>query len=645
MSAKTNRNDQKKKAALGILAVAVLIAIFLFVSRFENGKLVHRAQPKVLGASTYCGSDLGNSAICPKPTGVALPPAGQSFVDPTFGSQIIRLTDANTAPSGISLNSSPSDSSFNSDGSLFYVIYNNDAAHLFSLDRANNIASDLGKLPNDINFDGAHWDANNPNVLYTVYDVNPSKDILQLTITSRKPLKIQRNSLFGFSNIVTPNVSLSNRVQASNDNRYFALMGNSDPDDFDDFDTVLFWDKQTYKSSIFAISDLTNGYRIDSIDLDQSGNYIVLEGSSRYGSTIDSVWFVLKTSDGTVSQPISDTDDFYSTSMAMGSKDMMNIYRSSLVYRTLDNPKSPYSILDLPAKGDKDDPYQSYDKSKVYAANSANPYFFQGSYVSNAVSSDILAAGNPYNGNIFKIPNYLKLVNDDGADVPEIFRYEGTDYTKISGIPNSPGQWSYDQPSDTLYVWPTDDYRVMVNNQISVFDWRPMMEEIVQFINVNGNWTWRRLAHHHMQFDGNPSTTPHANPDPTGNYVLFASNWDGTQKNLDRSSRNDAFLLVVPPLPTPAKISGINVSDIKTDSATITWTTDKPTDTYLEYGLNDSYGDDETGDPILTTKHKINLNDIFSDSTYHFRIKATDLNGITATSDDQIFDTPPDEEQ
>ena len=79
----------------------------------------------------------------------------------------------------------------------------------------------------------------------------------------------------------------------------------------------------------------------------------------------------------------------------------------------------------------------------------------------------------------------------------------------------------------------------------------------------NGTWTWRRLAHHRTHYLGF-DTGPRGNVDPTGSFVLFQSNWDG-------SPRTDVFLVMVPPLsgestststppPAPADSTALSVS-------------------------------------------------------------------------------------
>src|SRR5499427_3470900 len=71
----------------------------------------------------------------PKPAPLALGPAGFHFTDPTFGSELIRATDANTA-SGASLRV-PSNShvaAWNSDGTRFYAVTEHGNAVFFGFD-------------------------------------------------------------------------------------------------------------------------------------------------------------------------------------------------------------------------------------------------------------------------------------------------------------------------------------------------------------------------------------------------------------------------------------------------------------------------------------------------------------------------------
>lgn len=95
--------------------------------------------------------------------------------------------------------------------------------------------------------------------------------------------------------------------------------------------------------------------------------------------------------------------------------------------------------------------------------------------------------------------------------------------------------------------------------------------------------------------------------------------------------------------PTPPVISNVTASSITTTGATITWTTDKSSDSQVEYGLTTSYGSSTTLDSTLVTNHSVLLSGLTSQTTYHYRVKSQDTPGNLATSGDFTFTTatPP----
>jgi PGF-pre-PGF domain-containing protein len=101
------------------------------------------------------------------------------------------------------------------------------------------------------------------------------------------------------------------------------------------------------------------------------------------------------------------------------------------------------------------------------------------------------------------------------------------------------------------------------------------------------------------------------------------------------------FSLASPPT-TPPAITNVAASGITTSSATITWTTDEPSNSVVEYGTTASYGS-TASDATLVTSHYIPLTGLSSGTTYHYRAKSTDASGNTATSSDYTFTTssPP----
>jgi hypothetical protein len=87
-------------------------------------------------------------------------------------------------------------------------------------------------------------------------------------------------------------------------------------------------------------------------------------------------------------------------------------------------------------------------------------------------------------------------------------------------------------------------------------------------------------------------------------------------------------------------ISGISASDISSGSAMINWATDMPAESLVDYGLTSSYGS-SSGDSVLKTAHKIALNNLTPDTTYHFRVTSRNEYGFTSSSDDLTFKTLP----
>ena len=91
---------------------------------------------------------------------------------------------------------------------------------------------------------------------------------------------------------------------------------------------------------------------------------------------------------------------------------------------------------------------------------------------------------------------------------------------------------------------------------------------------------------------------------------------------------------------TPPLISEVDVSDTNELGATISWTTDEPATSQVEYGPTHAYGLTTLLDEELTTSHSVTLTGLAPDTTYHFRVKSKDASGNEATSEtDQAFAT------
>ena len=77
----------------------------------------------------------------------------------------------------------------------------------------------------------------------------------------------------------------------------------------------------------------------------------------------------------------------------------------------------------------------------------------------------------------------------------------------------------------------------------------------------------------------------------------------------------------------PPEISAVTIKAVTTTGATITWTTNEPADSQVEYGLTTNYGGASALDPAFVTTHTRTLVDLSPGTTYHFRVLSRDAEG------------------
>ncbi len=105
-----------------------------------------------------------------------------------------------------------------------------------------------------------------------------------------------------------------------------------------------------------------------------------------------------------------------------------------------------------------------------------------------------------------------------------------------------------------------------------------------------------------------------------------------------------------PTIPTPVQppvqvidttapiISNVTTSNITSNSATITWTTDEPSSSYIEYGLTSAYGASAT-DGTPATSHALTFSGLTPGTKYNYRVSSEDTAGNERVSSNQIFTT------
>src|SRR5438876_1121399 len=92
---------------------------------------------------------------------------------------------------------------------------------------------------------------------------------------------------------------------------------------------------------------------------------------------------------------------------------------------------------------------------------------------------------------------------------------------------------------------------------------------------------------------------------------------------------------------TQPDLSCVTASATGPASATITWTTDEPADSQVEYGLTTGYGSASALDAGKVTAHTVSLTGLAAGSLYHYRVKSKDAAGNLAVSSDAVFTTAP----
>ncbi|WDT81373.1 MAG: fibronectin type III domain-containing protein [Candidatus Manganitrophus sp.] len=86
-------------------------------------------------------------------------------------------------------------------------------------------------------------------------------------------------------------------------------------------------------------------------------------------------------------------------------------------------------------------------------------------------------------------------------------------------------------------------------------------------------------------------------------------------------------------------LSSINAGSMTANSAVITWGTNEPTDTQVQYGTTTSYGSSTTRVTTLVTVHSQTLTGLLPSTLYHYRVLSRDAAGNLATSLDNTFTT------
>jgi len=169
-------------------------------------------------------------------------------------------------------------------------------------------------------------------------------------------------------------------------------------------------------------------------------------------------------------------------------------------------------------------------------------------------------------------------------------------------------------------------------------------------------WTTNELSDSQIEYGlttsyGNSTTlnTSMVTSHSTGLTGLSASTvYHYRVKSRDASANLSAsvdYTFLTAPDTTPPVISGVGSSGVTYNSATITWTTNEPSDSQVEYGLTTAYGNSTTLNTGMATSHGAGLTGLSESTVYHYRVKSRDASANLGTSVDYTFLTAPDTTQ
>ena len=118
---------------------------------------------------------------------------------------------------------------------------------------------------------------------------------------------------------------------------------------------------------------------------------------------------------------------------------------------------------------------------------------------------------------------------------------------------------------------------------------------------------------------------------PEGAYNIIVTNPGG-----DVGTLHNGFRVVDV---TPPVISDVEVMNITDTSAVVTWHTDEPSDSVVEFGTTSGEYTDSISDLKLVTSHSLMPADLTVETTYYFVVKSTDSSGNSAQSEEYSFAT------
>ena len=90
---------------------------------------------------------------------------------------------------------------------------------------------------------------------------------------------------------------------------------------------------------------------------------------------------------------------------------------------------------------------------------------------------------------------------------------------------------------------------------------------------------------------------------------------------------------------TGPNISGVFTSVITSSSASINWSTDQPSTSFVQYGLTSNYANTSAVNSTMLTSHSVSITGLVTSTTYHYRVGSANSSGQISYSADSILTT------
>ncbi|HSW39097.1 MAG TPA: fibronectin type III domain-containing protein [Acidobacteriota bacterium] len=126
-----------------------------------------------------------------------------------------------------------------------------------------------------------------------------------------------------------------------------------------------------------------------------------------------------------------------------------------------------------------------------------------------------------------------------------------------------------------------------------------------------------------------------------GTWYFAATAYDnmGNESGYSNEVSKTISSVAPPPDTTPPVISTVVSSNITTSSAVISWLTDQPSDSIVEYGLTTAYGSSTSLSITHVTSHSRLLAGLTASTVYNYRVKSKNAAGDLSVSGNHTFVT------